>query len=279
MKALIMIVWLGISLVPASAQKVKNTKQSKDEAAFQLAADLFEGGLKVRALRAFQQFMKQYPHSQLKASAHYNVAYLYFTLYKYDSARLTFRQILEQPYNERDANDFMEPYKLYKHNTCRMLAQMAVEQEDYQEAANYIKMFDEEFPYQHFCGNEWSAYDMYKAVMLAKVHKGMKKPELAMRDLLPYVFDDGLASNEEVVDELVDLVKQIYSADQITQELNSAMASITIQTKNNSDHAYIKLFGTDVPVRGWIEEEDTKIATVEQYRKVVQESAFFGRLQ
>ncbi len=282
MKTLIMMVWLGISLVPAIAQKNKKTKEvkeTKDEAAFQQASELFEGGLKVRALRSFQQFIVAYPKSPLKASAHYNIGYLYFTLYKYDSARITFHQILDQPYNERDANDIMEPYKLYKHNTCRMLAEIALLQEDYPQAERYIEMFDKKFPYQHFCGNEWSAYDMYKAMMLAKVHKGMKKTDLAIQDLLPYVFDDGLASNEAVVDELIDLVKQKYTSAQIKQELDKAIASVSVQTKNKYDQASIQLFGISVPVRGWLGEEDSKVTGVERYKKIIKESVFFERLQ
>jgi tetratricopeptide (TPR) repeat protein len=280
MKTLLMIVCLGICLAPAVAQKSKKIKEPKlkpDQDAFQVAVDLFEDQQYKAALRAFRQFQVQFPKSKLKASAHYNVAMIFYFDKEYDSAKKVFLEILDQPYNEQDPNDIMEPYKLYKHNTCRMLAEISIEEREYQAAERYITLFDKDYPYQHFCGNEWAAYDMYKAVMLAKVHTGLNRPEKAIQELVPHIFDNGLASNEEVLETLYTILKTTYAADQVREELNKALASVTIRKEDDRETGFMTLYGIEVEIDAWDSEEKPGKTGVDRYKDIVMNSEFFKR--
>src|SRR5690349_4844456 len=99
--------------------------------------------------------MKEYPQSPAKDDAHFNIGYIQFNLRQYKEAASTFHEILNMSYNELADNSLMEPYKLYKHNSARYLAEISLEVKEWKDAERYIHMYDKEYPYQHFCGNEW----------------------------------------------------------------------------------------------------------------------------
>jgi len=280
MKTLLVMACLCIGFAPVLAQKsrkLKEPKQKPDQVAFQIAADLFDDQQYKASLRAFQRFRVQFPNSSLKASAHYNVALIYYISHEYDSAKNVFIQILDQPYNERDPNDIMEPYKLYKHNTCRILAEISIEEKEFEMAERYITMFDKEYPYQHFCGNEWAAYGMYCAVMKARVHNGLSRPEKAVQELVPYIFDNGLASNERLLEELCDVLKGNYSSSEIKEELNKALASIVIRKEKDSETGFMTLYGIEVEINQWYSDEKNEKTGVEFYKEIAVNSELFKR--
>ena len=248
--------------------------QSEESMVFGYAFDLYEQQKFEDAAISLQKFLRDFPKSELKGRAHYNLAICYKDLKDNQKAKAVFQEILDQDYNERDENSLMEPYTLYKHHSCRALASMALEEKNYKEAEKYIHLFDKKYPYQHFCGNEWSAYDMYKAVMLAKVYEATNRTDQAMKELIPYIFSNALASNEGVLEELSTILDKHFTKADIRAEMNKAIESLTIEKKKKETIATIQLFNVNVAVEYY---EDTKGDGKEFYKEIVRKSEFFKK--
>jgi tetratricopeptide (TPR) repeat protein len=243
----LVIISLGITQkIFAQAQP-----RTEDEIAFEKAVGHFEEQYYSGAAEEFEAFLVKFPNSPLLGRAHYNLALTHFNLGNYYTAKKLFHQILDQPYNEQDENSLMEPYTLYKHHSCRQLAEIALIEKDFNAAERYIRMFDKEYPYQHFCGNEWSAYRMYKAVMQGKVHQGKGETKKAMQILLPYIFSDALASNEEVLRELSHLLEAQFTYEQNQQEFSRALATLEVKENKKNRKATIELYGVKVDVEDY----------------------------
>jgi tetratricopeptide (TPR) repeat protein len=249
--------------------------ETEDQIFFERAVERFEEQYYIGAAEDFEAFLTKFPKSPLLGRAHYNLALTHFRLRNYYTAKKLFHQILDQPYNEQDENDIMEPYTLYKHHSCRKLAEIALQEKDYNAAEKYIRMFDKEYPYQHFCGNEWSAYDMYKAVMMAKAHQGKSEIKKAMQVLLPYIFSDALASNQEVLRELSHLLEEAFTKEQNREEFARALASLQVKENKKETRATIELYGVKVEVEDY--SFDTKTNTKEYFQQKLTEHELFKK--
>jgi len=270
MKTLTLIVGFCMVVV-LYTQAQKEEAATPDQAQFKKAYAYYENGDFRSAASEFRKFMVEYPESPLVGRAHFNVGYISYRLKDYDLAKMIFEEILTKPYNEQDSNDLMEPYTLYKHHTCRQLAEIALEEKDFEAAEEYIELFDKKFPYQHFCGNEWSAYHMYVAVMRARVYEGTNQPQKAMEELLPHVFSNGLASNERILDQLISLLAKNYSKESIREELNRSLASLEVKKTKDEENVTVMLYGMKVEVYGYyaMEKRAKKSASMEEYYQSV----------
>jgi tetratricopeptide (TPR) repeat protein len=241
---LAVVVWVPLA---ANALLQDEKELSPDQKLFEEAMELYQHQLPERSLYAFREFMLLYPSSPLAARAHYNVALILRQLNDTTRAIATFIEILDKDeYNERDSNDLMEPYTLYKHHSCRNLAEMSLEKKQYAQAARYIEMFDKKFPYQHFCGNEWAAYDMYRDVMVARVLEGQHDIKKAIRILITSIPENGLASNQAVLKTLDGILSRNYSFEQLQAEFTQALNNFRIETKKKETYAVVTLFGEPV---------------------------------
>jgi len=250
---------------------------SKDEEAFGAAYESYENGDYEHALSSFYEFMKVYPGSPLVARAHFNVGCLSHELQRNEGAKAAFLEILDKEYNEMDPNSLMEPYTLYKHNSCRYLAEIFLEEKNYKEAEKYIQYFDKVYPYHHFCGNEWAAYDIYKATMQARVLEGKQKPEQAIKVLLPEIFENGLAFNGNLLDELIGILNRHYTNEEIKSELMSSLSTIKVEEKRRGDIVTIKLYGQNIEVNDYYftDAEDESLTGMARYRSLVLSNKLF----
>ena len=262
----------------AQDQGTENTF-TPDQVQFEKAIAYFEAGDLSSAAGEFRKFMVEYPRSPLIARAHYNVAYISFILKDYGTAKMIFKEILTKPYNEQDSNDIMEPYTLYKHHTCRHLAEIALEEKDYEAAEKYIQLFDKQYPYQHFCGNEWSAYDMYVAVMRARVYEGANQVKKALEVLLPYIFTQALASNADVLDELIVVLEKNFTKLDLREEFRRSLSTLTVKKTKKEVNATVTLYGVKVEVEDYMYEEDKgkTLSLQEHYQNVVKENKLFKK--
>jgi tetratricopeptide (TPR) repeat protein len=276
MKTLSMLAFLCVCSIVLVAQDKPATP---DEKLFDAAAKRFEDGDYLTAAVEFEQMIKQFPKSKLVARAHFNRALCYYLFKDYETSEEIFLAILNEDYNEKDPNSLMEPYALYKHNTCRYLAHMALEKKDFVATEKYIELFDKKYPYQHFCGNEWSAYHMYVDVMRAKVYMGTGQVKKAMDILLPSIFFNGLASNEDVLVELERIIDQAYSKEQAGAEFKQALASFTFKKEKKQTSATIELYGIKINVRGfeYFDEDSKKLSEEERYRQTVVNNVLFKK--
>ena len=262
----------------AQEQNQEEKPLTPDQAMFEKGITYYEEGHASSAASEFRKLMVEYPASPLVGRAHYNVGYISFQLKDYEMAKLVLNEILTKPYNERDSNDLMEPYTLYKHHTCRLLAEIALEEKDYTAAEKYIHLFDKVYPYQHF--NEWAAYDMYLAVMKARMYEGKNQSRKAMEELLPHVFNNVLASNQRVLDEIIELLEKNYTAEAIREEFTQSLASLTFKKSKRRSQATIVLYGVTVPIEDYfmdMEEDGRQLSESERYREVVKENVLFKR--
>jgi tetratricopeptide (TPR) repeat protein len=251
---------------------------TKDEMAFEHAITLYEDDRKEEALLAFYEFMTVYPDSRLRPSAHFNIGVLQFQRQHYEAATHAFKEILNADYNELDANSLMEPYMLYKHQSSRFLAEISLEQKDYKAVEEYIHLFEYVYPYQHFCGNELSAYAIYKATMKARLYEGQQKVGKAIQILVPYTFQYALASNEALLDLLINILYRHYPQEQVQQELNNALASIQIKNRKRNTDVTMTLFGETVHLDDLLFDiEDSDQQDLDHYQKMVKENILFVR--
>jgi hypothetical protein len=206
------------------------------------------------------------------------LGYTYYTSKDYEASKNVFLEILDQPYSETDANSLMEPYTLYKHHSCRLLAAMCLEQKKFDDAEGYIRMFDKEYPYQHFCGNEWSSYHKYYSVMLAKVYEGTNRFAHAIEVLVPYIFPDYLSSDEEVNDELISILQNHFTKEEVHTELSKALQSLEVKSTKKKTKATLTLFGVKVALDPYTAEDgDSSTAVAERYKKMVIETELFKK--
>ena len=257
---------------------VLSVAQSKEEEiVFNYAVDLLANEKYQDAADCFAKFLADFPDSPLKGRAHFNLALSFKGLGDLTRAKAEFVEILDMPYNERDENSLMEPYTLYKHHTCRMLAAIALNEQDYQEAERYITMFDKKFPYQHFCGNEWAAYDMFKAVMLARVYAATNRSQKALETLAPYTFSNGLASNHQVLEELETIVRREFTKAEIKAELIHALESLQVKQRKGETIATVKLLNVSVEVEDYSEPSDPNEPPTEHYKRIVTSNQLFKK--
>jgi tetratricopeptide (TPR) repeat protein len=265
-----------LTIANLSAQSLEaDEPQTEDELAFTKAFDLYDSGQYEKAVLAFSDFIERYPRSSLRGRAHFNVACGYHELHYNAKAAAVFKEILREGYNENDENSLMEPYTLYKHHSCRHLTEIYLEEKDFSEAERYMEMFDKEYPYQHFCGNEWSAYDHFKATLYAQLYEGKGQHEKAVRYLLPYLFDDQLASNVYLVHELIRLLRAHYTPEEIQTELRRSLTTLSTHKKKGEAQARLILFGEKVNVPLIFFTPDVKSNSLDEYKVAVRENELF----
>lgn len=249
--------------------------QTKPEQEFETAIKLCEEEKFEEAVDAFSAFMRKYPKHELKGRAHYNLAFTYRSMGNLQKAKETFVAILDMNYNERDENTLMEPYALYKHHASRQLAMIALDEKAFDEAEKYIGYFDKKFPYQHFCGNEWAAYDIFKSIMDAKLHEGRKHRDLAVRALVPHMFYNGLARNDHALDELGGILERNFEPAAVREMFSKALASLRAAGKKESGYI-ITFHGVDVPISPYgFEFGDEGGRTIDDYRKMLRSHVLF----
>jgi tetratricopeptide (TPR) repeat protein len=270
---LLQLLWIIASTISSHAQQSVPTK---DEVAFEQAAEAFEKERYKEAQADWLQFMKQHPDSPLLGRAHYNLGLTWFHMKEYEKAAEVFLEILNQPYNEKDANSLMEPYTLYKHHSCRLLAEMNLKQKKFDEAEKYILLFDKKYPYQHFCGNEWSSYHKYYAIMLAQVYEGTNRFSQAIGLLVPHVFPDFLSSDEVLIETLVTILQNHFSKAEIRKELNAAIQSLELKHTKKETTASVFLYGVKIKLDPYALEEGTT-SEYERYKKMVTENKLFKK--
>lgn len=289
MKCILVVLLTLLSTLTGKAQK-----KEKIAALFKTAYDQVEGSLYTDAIQTYKKIIRKAAYSSPEyAKSIYNTGYLYGLLEKYDSAKIIFTGILEEDFDEMDKGGkgegiMADPYALYKHNACENLASIELHQGNYKAALDYIKLFDTEYPYKHFCGNEWQAYYIYKAQMYAKAYLGLKDTTRALTYLLQEVFDTGLASNRQLVSFTLEILQKKYTPEYLCAEMQKAIESLFKrkigQNKNANECYVIEFMGTSITVP-----DDTIFLTptntntqssseLQQVKNKIKESVFFKKL-
>jgi hypothetical protein len=164
------------------------------------------------------------------------------------------------------------------------LADIYITENNYVEAEKYVRLFDKKYPYEHFCGNELTAYQIFKSRSYAKVYGGQGKTDEAIKQLVPHLFYTGLAANDELIEDLIVLLDKKYKAEEVKNELKKSITTLKIiESKKRGETATIELYGFKVNVdeNGLYNfnnqdfEINTKLEGQEKYLKVIRTNELF----
>ena len=257
-------------------------EKTEDQKLFDKAFELYQDEELDSALLLFRQFQKQFTNSSLLPRVHYNIGYIQQEQGRLTECKEIFLEILQSDYNEKEAggNGLMgEQYALYKHFSSERLAKIFIDEKNFDEAEKYVRLYDKRYPYEHFCGNELSSYQISRAIDYATVLDGQGKTEEAIKKLLPYIFRNGLADNEALINNLIALLDKRYKTDEIKMELKKSFEIIKIKpsTVKKEEIATIRVFETKIRVydfdlfdfRRPDYKENFEITGLEKYRKVM----------
>lgn len=266
----------------APAQKVSKR--------FNYACELMEAKQYDSALYIFRAiYNKGIGAPPLISKSYYNMAISYLELKDSANAKRIFTDIVQSDFDDMDAGGtgsglMAEPYALYKNRSCNMLVVIALQEQDFKTALKYTEMADKQYPYVHFCGNEYAAHDIYMARMYGRCYAGLGQKDKAIEVLLPQSMTNGMASNEKLVNQLCALIKEKYTQDEIQRAVALAISGMFTRkiSKRDPDVYYVKMFGTEFPldpygsVYGYY--TDNKLKGIELAKYRFQESPFVKAL-
>lgn len=209
------------------------------------------------ALNNFRYIIINHPRNALYPRAFYNIGISYYLLKKYDSAKVIFQSILRSNFNEEDAsgNGIMDdPYTNYKHRSTFLLHAIFKKRQQYDSALYYLVMADTAYPYLHFCGNEFAENTIFFALCYGDLYNKMGKHKKAERSLLKVAFSNHLASNEQAIDSLKELMSKYEDKEELKQQLDYAINNYAIDTsyydsgKDTSYTYYVTFMKTKIDI-------------------------------
>lgn len=218
---------------------------------FNAAESLYEKSLYQESIAKYDEVRKKYKNRRpLVAKSTYNIGQIHFENENYEQAKKEFYNLLLSTNSELDRGGvgsgiMQDPYALYKHNACKNLAEIYLQEENYEEALKYTQLFDLKYPYQHFCGNELMYNEIFTAHTYARCYEGLEMEDEAIKVLIPYLFPTGLASNNELSKMAERLLKQNYTKNELEQELSimhKGLRSVNMDRGKNQYVAYVTTF-------------------------------------
>lgn len=269
------------------------TYAQKPQELFDQAMEYYRDKEYDSALLIFEKINKKGRGGEsLVAKSYYNIGHIYMLKEDYPNAKLIFEAILDGGYNEMDKGGrgegiMAEPYALYKNNSCKNLAEIALMEKKYTSALDYTRLFDEVYPYQHFCGNEYAANDIYVAYTYARCYDGLGKTKKAIEVLLPQVMYNGLAGNQYLVELAGSLIRKQYSPQEICTELEQAVMNISkkVNKVDGREYDYYSTFflGIEIKISPYGEEwrndvKSLKLDELKLYRYNFTNSSFYKNL-
>jgi tetratricopeptide (TPR) repeat protein len=245
-----------------------------------------------KSLEYFEELLDEYPKSKLKYRAMNNAALISKNLDYTDEAIKYYKEIIESKANDKEnggigSGIMAEPYALYKNRACKNLAEIYLKEKEFESALKYINL-TKKYPYQHFCGNEYASNDIYVATLYTKNYIGKGNIEKALEYSLPHAFNNGLASNTEILDITINLIKSKYTKTEIQTELNKAINSIKIKKRKEYNYSTIEIFGhtVELPNEDFLFSLDSqidfdeleKLSEIEKSKRIFKLSEFYKEL-
>jgi hypothetical protein len=244
------------------------------------------------SLEYFETLINDFPKSKLRYRSINNAAFVSMQLEYDDDAIKYFKKMINSKANDKEKGGvgdglMQEPYALYKNRACINLAKIYIKDNKYSEAIKYLDL-TKKYPYQHFCGNEYAWNDIRMAILYTNCYLGLNDNDKALNTSLSEVFYTGLADNNEIFDLVCKIIKNNFSIDEIKNELELALNSITIKHKKRYDIGIIKLFGKKLELisggfyygnyKGISNDEFDKLPEIEQYKHIFKTSKIYEHL-
>ncbi|MCL9804784.1 hypothetical protein NAT51_04585 [Flavobacterium amniphilum] len=241
-----------------------------------------------KAIDGYEELIKDYPKSKLIFRALNNKGYAELQSDDTEKAKETFLKVLNSGANDKEKGGIgsgimAEPYANYKNRACKILAEIEVENKNYQEALHYLDQ-TKKYPYRHFCGNEHAENDLYMTRMYSKCYLALNDYEKAYDVLLPNIIENGLASNHYIVELALDALVKKYTKDELKVQFENAFQNIITEketrNKDEYNYYYIRFLNRKILLNSWdfyggfASEEEMKKAA----NKILTESGFYKLL-
>lgn len=218
----------------------------------------------------FSELIEKHPKSKLFFYALNNKAQIEYELGQLDSAKKTYVQILNSKANDKEkyyGGGLMgESYTNYKNRACIRLADIEYNEGNYDEAIKYLEL-TKKYPYQHFCGNAYASMDISMAMQYAKNYEALGDTKKALDYLLPHIFPNGLAKNENLVHYTADILKKKYGIENIKTMFAAAKKSLVFKDSKKNDGYYTITFLEreiiiDMPIYLFMESANDEISEI-----------------
>jgi len=248
---------------------------------FEEASTSFEEEDYDKALLGYQYIVDNFPKNELFSMSYYNIGHIYYTQNKFEKAISIFKTILESNFNEKEklGGGFMEdPYTNYKHRASEMLSIIYYDQKMYDKALEYFVLSDTNYPYLHFCGNEYASNDIYTALRYSDIYQKLNQPDKAIESLLPTVFIT-LANNSNVIEELKKLLSKKKNLKiELDESLSKIYPKKTDKVNNSFTRYYFTFLNTEIMVPNGYEDEENKFEK-EKAISEIKQTEFYKMIQ
>ncbi len=245
-----------------------------------------------RSLEYFEELIDEYPKSKMFFRAMNNSALISTQLDYINEAIEYYKRIIKSKADDKEKGGIgegimAEPYALYKNRACKSLAEIYLLRKDFKEAIKYINL-TKKYPYQHFCGNEYAENDIYIATLYAKNYIGLNNIEKALEYSLPHVFYNGLASNLEILEITLNLLKSNYTKEQLNSELKKSLRNIKLKKRKGYKYGVTTFLNIKIelssemyslPDSDFNYEQYEKLSELEKYIINFKESEFYKEIK
>lgn len=232
----------------------KENNKSKQE----LAAEFKEAILN-KSLEYYQELLDSFPKSKLLFRTLNNKGFIELALEDKAEAKKTFLKILESKADDKEKGGIgsgimAEPYANYKNRACKVLAEIYIADSNYKDAIKYLDE-TKQYPYRHFCGNEYASNRIYMCSLYAKCYIGLRDNKRAIEVLLPELLENGLADNSDVVELAYTVLSKEYSKNELKLKFETAFKNYTIEKvrreKDEYEMFYIYFLDTKLRLSSW----------------------------
>lgn len=242
-----------------SLEEVLNSKDSTKGEIKEFAIDIKESILE-KALEFYQELIDDFPESDLLFRALNNKGFIELALEDTEEATKTFQKILDSEADDMEKGGLgsgimAEPYANYKNRAAKILAKIYIEEKDYKKAIDYLDL-TKQFPYRHFCGNEYAADEIYMVELYAKCYFGLSDTSKALKMLLPNLLENGLADNSDIVNLTIEILQKRYTKAELRTLYENAFKSYKTEKAqsngaNQDESYYITFLDTKIEITSW----------------------------
>lgn len=239
---------------PKDTIDIDNEEKIKQKFAIEIKENVLH-----KVIENYTELITKYPKSKLIFRTLNNKGFAELELKYYAEAEKTFLKILNSAANDKEKGGIGsglmgEPYANYKNRACKILADLEMKNKKYQEAINYLD-FTKNYPYHHFCGNEFASEEIYMAEMYSKCYLGLNQYEKALDILLPNIIENGLASNTELVNITFNALLKNYKKEDLKTQFENSFKNVVAvkETRNKNEYTYyyINYINRKIELSSW----------------------------